>query len=101
MTTNIDWHDGDPEELRQLTEIARRMAAACCGDNATELWAAELHDVVEHYGPIEGDFYVSLMYRLSVLAADCACGAAVATLGADADARMIHEAARHAITTAT
>jgi hypothetical protein len=68
MTTIVDWGNAGPEEWRRLNQIAGRLAIACYEEGAHKLWAAEMHNVVEQYGPLTDDFFAMEMAALSALA---------------------------------
>jgi len=96
VSVNIRWADGDPQQNRMFRQIAGRMAGACCGQEAVELWAAELHDLVAEHGPLD-HFYTTLLFRLSAHAAELSYSAAMSNLNTGADGDRIGVAARHLI----
>ena len=91
----VDW-PGDPEDVRQVKAIAERMAIACCGDDDAAIlrWLAEIHDVAVQQGEAPGEFYTSLLYALSTLAAVMGYALAVAL---HVDREDLGAAAREAI----
>ena len=91
----VDW-PGDAEDVRQVKAIAERMATACCagGDAGILRWLAEIHDVAVQQGEAPGEFYTSLLYALSTLAAMMGYTLAVAL---SIDSEDLGAAARAAI----
>ena len=90
-----DW-PGDSEDVRQVKAIAERMATACCGDGDAGVLRllAEIHDVAVQQGETPGEFYLSLLYALSTLAAVMGYALAVAL---SFDSEDLGAAARAAI----